>query len=62
MIKITRIEKLKGLLLVNRHHAYNLQAESNRLEQIDYWLEELQNLLGETNREKVIDFVFQETA
>ena len=56
-----RATELKNLLLANRFRAHNLQAESSRLEQIDYWLDELSDRLGMT-KEEATDWVFEEAS
>lgn len=52
-----RTQKLKNLLVSNSYQAPNLQAESSRLEQIEFWLQELEQLL-KANRQETIDWVF----
>ena len=58
-----RAQKLKNLLLSNSYQAPNLQAESSRLEQIEIWLQELEQLL-KVSRTEAVDWVFadEETA
>jgi hypothetical protein len=57
-----RQQQLKKLLLKNIYRAPNLQAEITRLEQIEWWLQELETLLG-LNRQQTVDWVFEkETA